>query len=29
MIGTEELEATGIADGGRRIPLIADGAWAI
>jgi aminopeptidase len=29
MIGTEELEATGIAAGGRRVPLIADGAWAI
>jgi aminopeptidase len=29
MIGTDELEATGIAAGGRRVPLIADGAWQI
>jgi aminopeptidase len=29
MIGTDEFEATGIAAGGRRVPLIADGAWAI
>jgi aminopeptidase len=29
MIGSDELEVTGIAAGGRRIPLIADGVWAI
>jgi aminopeptidase len=29
MIGTEELEATGVAAGGRRVPLIAGGAWAV
>jgi len=27
MIGTDELEATGVAPGGRRIPLIAGGSW--
>lgn len=27
MIGTDELEATGVAAGGRRIPLIAEGEW--
>jgi aminopeptidase len=29
MIGSDELEATGVAAGGRRIPLIRDGLWAI
>jgi aminopeptidase len=29
MIGTDELEATGVGARGRRIPLIRDGAWAI
>jgi aminopeptidase len=29
MIGTDEFEATGIAARGRRVPLIADGAWAL
>jgi aminopeptidase len=29
MIGTDDLEATGIAAGGRRVPLIADGEWRI
>jgi aminopeptidase len=29
MIGTDELEVTGIGARGRRIPLIRDGAWAI
>ncbi|MDQ4030210.1 MAG: aminopeptidase [Actinomycetota bacterium] len=27
MIGSDELEATGIAENGRRLPLIVDGAW--
>jgi aminopeptidase len=27
MIGSDELEATGIAVGGRRVPLIRDGLW--
>jgi len=27
MIGTDELEATGITGGGRRVPLIAAGEW--
>jgi aminopeptidase len=27
MIGTDDFEATGIATGGRRVPLIADGLW--
>src|SRR5206468_2035006 len=27
MIGTDDLEATGIGPRGRRIPLIRDGAW--
>jgi hypothetical protein len=27
MIGTEDFDATGIAAGGERIPLIASGAW--
>jgi aminopeptidase len=29
MIGTDELEATGITARGRRVPLIADGVWQI
>ena len=29
MIGSDDFEATGIGPGGRRIPLLADGAWAI
>jgi aminopeptidase len=29
MIGSDELEATGIAAGGRRVPLIADGEWQV
>lgn len=29
MIGSDDLEATGLAAGGRRIPLIRDGLWAI
>ena len=29
MIGTDDFEATGIAARGRRVPLIADGAWQI
>lgn len=29
MIGSDDFEATGIAAGGRRVPLIADGAWQI
>jgi aminopeptidase len=29
MIGTDDLEATGIAAGGRRVPLIAGGTWAL
>ena len=29
MIGSDELEATGIARGGRRVPLIRDGSWQI
>jgi leucyl aminopeptidase (aminopeptidase T) len=29
MIGSPELEATGINARGRRIPLIRDGAWQI
>jgi aminopeptidase len=29
MIGSDELEATGITAKGRRVPLIADGAWQI
>ena len=29
MIGSDDLEATGIAPGGRRVPLIRDGAWQI
>jgi aminopeptidase len=27
MIGSDELEATSVARGGRRVPLIRDGAW--
>ena len=27
MVGTDELEATGIRDDGSRLPLIADGVW--
>src|SRR5262249_13754257 len=29
MIGTDDFEGTGLAAGGRRAPLIADGAWQI
>jgi aminopeptidase len=29
MIGTDALEATGVAAGGRRIPLVRDGAWQV
>jgi len=29
MVGTDDLEATGVAARGRRIPLIRDGAWQI
>ncbi len=29
MIGTDELEATGVAPGGHRVPLIAGGNWQI
>jgi aminopeptidase len=29
MIGTDDFEATGISARGRRVPLIADGAWQI
>jgi aminopeptidase len=29
MIGTDDFEATGIGKRGRRIPLIADGAWQV
>jgi aminopeptidase len=29
MIGTDELEATGIGPRGRRVPLIRDGVWVI
>jgi aminopeptidase len=29
MIGSDDFEATGIAPGGRRVPLIRDGAWQI
>jgi aminopeptidase len=29
MIGTDELEATGVAAGGRRVPLVRDGAWQV
>jgi len=29
MIGTDDLEATGIGARGRRVPLIRDGSWAI
>ena len=29
MIGSDDLEATGFAPGGRRVPLIAGGAWQI
>jgi aminopeptidase len=29
MIGTQDTEATGIQRGGRRVPLIADGAWQV
>jgi aminopeptidase len=29
MIGTDELEATGVTVDGRRLPLIADGAWQV
>ena len=27
MIGSDDFEATGVAPGGRRVPLIRDGAW--
>jgi aminopeptidase len=29
MVGSDELEATGLARGGKRVPLIRDGAWQI
>jgi len=29
MIGTDELEATGVTRAGRRVPLVAEGAWRI
>jgi hypothetical protein len=29
MIGTDELEATGITAGGERVPLIASGLWTV
>jgi aminopeptidase len=29
MIGTDELEATGITEGGKRVPLIVDGEWQV
>ena len=29
MIGSDDFEATGVAPGGRRVPLIRDGAWQI
>ena len=29
MIGTDELEVTGVTARGERVPLIADGAWQI
>jgi aminopeptidase len=29
MIGSDDFEATGFASGGRRIPLIRDGAWQV
>ncbi len=29
MIGTDELEATGVTKAGRRVPLVAGGAWRI
>lgn len=29
MIGSDDFEATGVAAGGRRVPLVADGAWQI
>jgi aminopeptidase len=29
MIGTDELEATGITEAGRRVPLIVDGEWQV
>jgi len=29
MIGSDDLEATGVAADGRRVPLISDGRWAI
>jgi aminopeptidase len=29
MIGTDALEATGLGPGGRRIPLVRDGAWQV
>jgi aminopeptidase len=29
MIGTDDLEATGIAARGRRVPLIRDGTWQV
>ena len=29
MIGTDDLEATGIGARGRRVPLIADGTWQV
>jgi hypothetical protein len=27
MLGSDELEATGVLASGRRLPLILDGAW--
>jgi aminopeptidase len=29
MIGTDELQATGIREGGKRVPLIVDGEWQV
>jgi aminopeptidase len=29
MIGTDELEATGVTAGGRRVPLVRDGEWQV
>jgi aminopeptidase len=29
MFGTDTLEATGVAPGGRRVPLVHDGAWQV
>jgi hypothetical protein len=29
MIGTHDLEAVGVTQKGRRVPLVADGVWQI